>query len=93
MPSGAALQADIIPVARSGGIHVNMEDGIILADANLRADLENAYPELYGRCRARRRFMIETLGYELSDDVLPLGNMPGAYFPCLLDTRLVCRFE
>jgi len=93
LPSGAALQADIIPVARSGGIHVNMEDGIILADASLRANLKSAYPELYGRCQARRRFMIETLGYELSDDVLPLGNMPGAYFPCLLNTRMVCRFE
>ena len=34
--------------------------------------------------------MIDTLGYELNDAVLPLGNMPGAYFPCLLDAGLVC---
>lgn len=37
--------------------------------------------------------MIETLGYQLSDAVLPLGNMPAAYFPCLRDTKLVCRHE
>jgi len=93
LPSGAALQADIIPVSRSGGIHVNMEDGIVLANASLRAELEAVCPETYARCRARRRFMIETLGYELSEDVLPLSNMPGTYFPCLLNTRLAYHFE
>jgi hypothetical protein len=37
--------------------------------------------------------MVEALGYELSEDVLPLGNYPGAYFPCLLDTGRACRVE
>lgn len=92
LPSGCALQADIIPVARKGSISVNMEDGLILADAELRSELDRVQPALMGRCRARRKFMIETLGYELSEDVLPLGDFPGAYFPCLLDTRWVCRF-
>ena len=59
----------------------------------LRAELKTRYPALYDRCQARRRFMVEDLGYQLSDEVLPLGNMPGAYFPCLLDTRRVCRHE
>ena len=75
------------------GISVNMEDGILLADVKLRAELKKRNPALYRRCQARRRFMVEDLGYQLSDDVLPLGNIPGAYFPCLLDTGLVCRIE
>lgn len=91
LPSGCALQADIIPVPRQGMACVNMEDGLVLADARLRSELRRRYPALYRRCQARRRFMIETLGYELSEDILPLGNMPGAYFPCLLDTTWVCR--
>jgi hypothetical protein len=88
--SGSVLQADIIPVSLKGPISVNMEDGLMLADASLRAELEKSQPALYRRCQARRRFMIEVLGYRLSESVLPLGNIPGAYFPCLLDTGLVC---
>lgn len=93
IPSSAALQADIIPVARSGGIAVNMEDGVVLADASLRAELERKFPDMYSRCQARRKFMIDALGYELSEDVLPMGNFPGAYFPCLLNTALVCCYK
>ncbi len=89
LPSGAAIQADIIPVSRTPGISINMEDGLILADESLRAELTRHYPEMFERMQARRRFMIDTLGYELSEDVLPVGNMPGAYFPCLLDTGFV----
>ena len=91
LPSGSALQADIIPVSRKGSISVNMEDGILLADEGLRAELGRRQPDMSRRCQARRRFMIEALGYELSEDVWPLGNVPGAYFPCLLDTSVICR--
>ena len=91
LPSGSAIQADIIPVSRTPGICVNMEDGIILADEKLRAELKRRFPAVHRRCEARRRFMVKDLGYQLSDDVLPLGNIAGAYFPCLLDTRRVCR--
>ncbi|MBL9135285.1 MAG: aminopeptidase P family N-terminal domain-containing protein [Verrucomicrobiales bacterium] len=91
LPSGCALQADIIPVPRKGTASINMEDGIVLADARLRSQLERRYPALHQRCEARRRFMIEVLGYALSPDILPLSNIPGAYFPCLLDTTWVCR--
>ena len=92
LPSSSALQVDIIPVGRAPNICVNMEDGIVLADAALRQELATRHPGLSARCAARRRFMQEALGYELSDDILPLGNMPGAYFPFLLDTGWVCRF-
>ena len=93
LPSASALQVDIIPVGRAAGITVNMEDGIALADGALRRELAAHHPDLYARCAARRQFMQEVLGYELSEDILPLGNIPGAYFPFLLDTGWVCRFE
>ena len=93
LPSNAAIQADIIPVPTVQGINVNMEDGFILADETLRGTLQEQYPDMYQRCITRRNFMTGTLGYELSDDILPLGNTPGVYFPCLLDTQNVCRFK
>lgn len=91
LPSGCALQVDIIPVSRKPGISVNMEDGIVLADAALRDDLEQRFPDMMARCRARRDFMTNQLGYQLAEDILPMGNLAGACFPCLLDTTWVCH--
>lgn len=92
IPSSAALQQDIIPVGRHEGVSVNMEDGVVVADDSLRKALRERNPALYRRCAARRKFMRDALGFELSDDVLPLSNTPGVYFPYLLDTRWICRF-
>lgn len=93
IPSSAAIQQDIIPVGRKRPVTVNMEDGMVVADRVLRNKLQRYHPDLYHRCLARQKFMRNSLGYELSDDVLPLGNIPGVYFPYLLDTRWVCRFD
>lgn len=92
LPSASALQVDIIPVGCAASVSVNMEDGIVLADSALRRELAMRYPGLAARCAARRQFMQAVLGYEVSEDILPLGNIPGAYFPFLLDTGWVCRF-
>jgi hypothetical protein len=51
-----------------------MEDGYALADASLRARLPSGLLE---RARRRRAFMADTLGIELSEDVLPLSNLAG----------------
>jgi hypothetical protein len=93
LPASSALQADIIPVGRKGSVVVNMEDGIALADAAFRKELKRKNPALLARCQARRAFMNQTLGYNVGEDVLPLGNMPGVYFPFLLDTSRVCLFR
>lgn len=93
LPNSSAVQADIIPIGRKQSVVVNMEDGVVLADEKLRKELRRKNPELLARCAARRKFMNGTLGYSVGEDVLPLGNMPGAYFPFLLDTRFVCRFK
>lgn len=88
--SGSAIQQDIIPVPRSGHATLNMEDGLLLADTELRADLERLDPAMTARCRERREQM-GRLGYELHPDVLPLGNLAGAFFPFLLEPRLVAH--
>lgn len=67
-----------------------MEDGLLLADAELRADLERLDPAVTARCRVRREQM-ERLGFELHPDVLPLGNLAGALFPFLLEPHLVAH--
>lgn len=86
--SGMVMQVDVIP---SSPIYYStrMEDGVAIADADLRAQLQREYPECYARCRARRQFMIDTLGFELADDVLPLSNIPAIVPPFFLKPRQV----
>jgi len=78
--SGMVMQVDIIPATGGPYFTTNIEDGIAIADASLRATLASAYPDLWVRVQARRAFMRETLGLDLHPDVLPLSNIP-AYLP------------
>jgi Xaa-Pro aminopeptidase len=81
--SGMAFQVDVIPATGTEYFTTNIEDGIALADAWLRAAFEQRYPEAWTRIQARRRFMALQLGIELHPDVLPFSNLP-AYLPPLL---------
>jgi hypothetical protein len=83
--SGMAIQQDLIPIPKHSPAVINMEDGLVLADANLRAQLE---PSLLQRCQQRRAWMAE-LGYELHEDVLPLSDIAGICFPFLLEPNWV----
>lgn len=78
--SGMALQADVIPATGTDYFTTNIEDGIALADADLRTAFAASYPEAWSRIEKRRAFMIETLGIRLRPEVLPFSNIP-AYLP------------
>ncbi len=82
--SGMAFQVDIIPATGSRWFTSNIEDGIALADATLRAELAARYPDAWARIQARRRFMADALGIRLHPDVLPFSNIPGYLPPYLL---------
>jgi hypothetical protein len=62
-----------------------MEDGIVIAAEALRSELERNYPETYARCQQRRKFMIETLGFDLPEEILPLSNIPAIVSPFMLN--------
>ena len=79
-----AFQVDVIPGTGTDYFTTNIEDGIALADAPLRAAFEAAYPEAWGRIQARRRFMNAALGIELHPDVLPFSNLAAHLPPFLL---------
>ncbi|MGO8676940.1 MAG: M24 family metallopeptidase [Limisphaerales bacterium] len=83
--SGMALQMDIIPVSAGPFCYINGEDGIVLADARLRGQLAQGFPELWKRVQARRAFMRDALGIDIDESVLPLGNIPGWLPPWALD--------
>ena len=70
-----------------------MEDGYVLADAALRRELSERFPETWSRCQARRKFMTEMLGIGLSDAVLPLSNIPAVVPPFFLQPTHVIVLE
>jgi hypothetical protein len=96
LSSGMALQMDIIPVSAgrrspaSPFCVANAEDGVVLADETLRAELASRHPEVWKRVQARHQFMREVLGVRLRPEVLPLGNTPGLFSPYFLNPRRVC---
>lgn len=90
--SGMALQLDIIPSPNDPAYFTtNVEDGIALADAALRAELATSHPELWRRVQARRAFMRDALGIKLKEEVLPFSNLPGVLRPYFLSPSLALR--
>jgi hypothetical protein len=78
--SGNALQLDIIPITGSAYHTAQIEDGVVLADAELRLKIAAQYPDVWSRIQQRRSMVTKTFGIELHDEVLPLSNA-AAYFP------------
>jgi len=78
--SGMPFQVDIIPTPLKAGWALNCEDGIVIADAGLRAELAERHPETFARIAARRDFMRAELGVPLKDVILPLSSTP-LYLP------------
>ncbi|HEX5578359.1 MAG TPA: hypothetical protein VFY43_01705, partial [Candidatus Limnocylindria bacterium] len=85
--SGMAFQVDIIPATGTDYFTTNIEDGIALADEELRSAFADAYPGAWARIEARRAFMAEALGIELHPDVLPFSNIPAWLPPFLLGSE------
>lgn len=83
--SGMCFQMDIIPFVESKYAAPDFEDGLAIADEELREELEEKYPETYERIEARRKFMIEVLNINLKPEVLPLSNISGLYRPYMLN--------
>jgi hypothetical protein len=82
--SGMAMQVDIIPATGTDYFTTNIEDGIALGNASLRAELADRFPDAWGRIQTRRRFMGEALGITLHPDVLPFSNLAAFLPPFLL---------
>jgi hypothetical protein len=81
--SGMAIQVDVIP-SSPAYFSTRMEDGIVLADAELRRSLRARYPACFARCQRRRAFMMDVLGVDLPEEVLPLSNVPAIVAPFFL---------
>ena len=90
--SGMAIQVDVIPQS-SKYFSTRMEDGIVIADAELRRKLTESAPDCFDRCQKRRSFMSDVLGIELPEEVLPLSNTCAIVPPFFLSPHTVIALE
>ncbi len=94
LKSGMMLQIDIIPsVAGYGG--VSAESTVALADADLRRQIQEEYPQMWERMQARRAYIEQVLGIPLPEDVLPMCSTVAYMRPYMLakDEALVWEQE
>ncbi|MDT2598133.1 M24 family metallopeptidase [Enterococcus hulanensis] len=82
--SGMLFQFDIISSV-PGYSGASCEGGVVLADEQLRAVIQNEYPEMWSRMQARRSYLIEEIGIKLSEEVLPMSNAAAYYRPFFLN--------
>lgn len=84
LKSGMLLQIDIIPsITGYGG--VSAEECIALADEELRSQIKNEYPDLWGRMETRGNYIQNELGILLPEHVLPLSNLVAYLRPFFLN--------
>lgn len=89
--SGMAIQVDVIPATHSPYHTTNIEDGIALADEDLRKAFWQKYPAAWDRIQKRRNFMRNTLGIKLKPEVLPFSNIPAWLPPFWLSPQRAMR--
>jgi Xaa-Pro aminopeptidase len=90
--SGMAIQVDVIPQSTQY-FSTRMEDGIVIADAELRTQLKEFAPDCFERCQKRRAFMGDVLGIEVPEEVLPLSNTCAIVPPFFLEPNTVLALE
>lgn len=89
LQSGMLFQVDIIPSV-PGYAGVSAESTVVLADATLKAQIKEEYPEMWQRMQQRLYYMRHVLGIQVSDAVLPMCSTVGYLRPFLLDKN--CAF-
>ncbi len=90
--SGMAIQCDVIanPPGHPG---LHIEDGLVLADETLRSEFKAKYPEADARIERRRVMMQEVLGIEIGEQILPLSEIQGVYYPFGADMGTVMAID
>jgi len=61
---------------------------VVLADEALKEQIRQQYPEMWQRMQVRRQYIVEQLGIQLSEDVLPMCSTVAYLRPYLLSKDL-----
>lgn len=92
LESGMLFQIDIIPSV-AGYPGTSAESTVVLADEQLKQEIQKQYPDMWERMQQRRAYLKSELGIEVSEDVLPMCSTVAYLRPFLLnkDSAFVLR--
>jgi hypothetical protein len=87
LKSGSYLQFDLIPDPPRPQRGANMEDGFVVADESMRAQIASGSPQIEKRFTRRRAYLKDALGIRISEDLLPMSDLAGFYTPFLMESN------
>lgn len=87
--SGMAFQCDYTVTVHQPFMSAHVEDGLIIADKELRDEIKSLSPGAWRRIEERKKFIMGTLNIDLPDEVLPLSDLSCVCFPYMADTSIV----
>lgn len=90
--SGMIFQIDIIP-SKPHMAGSCAESTVVLADADLKKDIQNQYPEMWERMMKRRDYLKNVLNIHLSEDVLPMCSTVAYLRPYLLNKNKAFKIK
>lgn len=87
--SGMAIQSDYSAYRPDLGVALHEEDGVILMDEQTAKEYRLLAPKSFERMLNRRRFMRETLGIQIGEEVYPVSDNAGVMYPFLKNMNIV----
>lgn len=91
--SGMMIQCDIIATWKENDLGAHCEDGIAIADQELRNKIKEISPQTWERIQLRRDFIRNVLNIDIHDEVLPMSDLCGVCFPYMADLTVVLAQE
>lgn len=89
LQSGNYIQFDLIISPQAPFFGADAEDGIVIADQELRDEIRALSPEAWARFERRREYIDKVLGIKLKEEILPMSDLLGYYRPFLLDKETI----
>ena len=87
------LQCDFTASDVGKNLSVHAEDGVLIADKELQAEIEKISPSSMKRMKNRQTYMREVLGINIADEVLPTSDLCGIVFPCMKNLSVGYGFK
>ena len=93
LKSGMAFQCDYTVTRQEPFMSAHVEDGLVIADKELREGVKRLSPGCWKRIMQRRDFIVKELHINLPEEILPLSDLSCVCFPYMADTGVVLACE
>lgn len=87
--SGMVFQCDYTVTSADPQMAAHVEDGLAIADEDLREQIRQVSPTCYKRIMARKKFIREELNIDLPEEVLPMSDLTLVCNPYMADISVM----